>query len=195
MNPVRSRKAWIFSVVLLAALGGFAADAGSLLVVNDAKKSDVILVLAGETDYRPRLGLQLLNQGYGGNLILDVPAAAKIYGYTQIQLAEEYFQSVPEASSVRICPIIGLSTRDESHDVEGCLKTNENRILLVTSDYHTRRALSIFRQELPRKSFSVAAAYDPSEFGTGWWMHREWAKTCLYEWVRLGWWNLVDRWR
>lgn len=195
MNPVNSRKTWIFSVVLLAALGEFAANAGRLLVVNDPKKSDVVVVLAGETDYRPRLGLQLLNQGYGGNLIIDVPAEAKIYGYTQIRLAEEYFQSLPEAPLVRLCPITGLSTRDESHDVRACLKTNENRILIVTSDYHTRRALSIFRHELPRKSFSVAAAYDPAEFGSGWWKHREWAKTCLYEWVRLGWWNVVDRWR
>ena len=69
------------------------------------------------------------------------------------------------------------------------------RILIVTSDYHTRRALSIFRHELPGRSFSVAAAYDPAEFGTLWWTHRQWAKILFDEWIRLVWWNAVDRWR
>jgi uncharacterized SAM-binding protein YcdF (DUF218 family) len=68
-------------------------------------------------------------------------------------------------------------------------------VLIVTSEFHTRRALSIFRHELRGKSFSTAAARDDREFGTRWWQHRQWAKTCLYEWLRLVWWNLVDRWR
>ena len=69
------------------------------------------------------------------------------------------------------------------------------RILIVTSDFHTRRSLSIFRHEMPGKSFSVAAARDETQFGARWWTHRQWAKTCLDEWLRLFWWNAVDRWR
>jgi hypothetical protein len=62
------------------------------------------------------------------------------------------------------------------------------------SDYHTRRALRIFTKEAPNHSFSIAAAYDPREFGVQWWRHREWSKTNLYEWMRLTWWELIDRW-
>ena len=65
----------------------------------------------------------------------------------------------------------------------------------VTSDFHTRRALSIFTSEVPSHTYSVAAAYDPREFGVQWWRRREWAKTNFYEWMRLGWWELIDRWR
>ena len=36
---------------------------------------------------------------------------------------------------------------------------------------------------------------DPREFGVRWWRHREWAKTNFYEWLRLAWWELIDRWR
>ena len=34
-----------------------------------------------------------------------------------------------------------------------------------------------------------------ASFGIQWWQHREWAKTNLYEWLRLAWWGLIDRWR
>ena len=91
---------------------------------------------------------------------------------------------------------MGLSTKDESHDVERCLAgTDAKSILIVSSDFHTRRALSIFRHEIPEASFSTAASRDETQFGTRWWTHRQWAKTCVDEWLRLVWWNTVDRWR
>jgi hypothetical protein len=44
---------------------------------------------------------------------------------------------------------VELSTKAETRDVEGCLaRENGGRVLIVTSDFHTRRALSIFRREL-----------------------------------------------
>jgi len=166
------------------------------LVVDDPRKSDLIVVLAGETDVRPALGLDLLHKDYGSRLILDVPAGGRIYRWTQMELAEKYIQSLPEANSVSICPIRGLSTRDEALEAARCIDTiGGRRVLLVTSDYHTRRALSIFQAIVPNHEFCVAAAHEPVEFGEDWWQHREWAKTNFYEWVRLAWWELIDRWR
>jgi DUF218 domain-containing protein len=185
-----------WSVLASLAFLLFAANAGKMLVVNAPEPSDVIIVLAGETDRRPARALELLRQGYGHRLLIDVPAAGKIYNLTQVQLAKEYVQGLPEASAIGICPIAGQSTRDESRDVVKCFEEKDGkRILLVTSDFHTRRSLSTFRHEIPRKIFSVAAAYDDAEFGARWWTRRQWAKTCLDEWMRLWWWNCVDRWR
>ena len=192
-----TRKLRLALIVAVAALLlVFAVNAGNLLVVDDPKKSDVIVVLAGETDSRPAHALDLLDAGYARRVVIDVPAAARIYQWTEVQLAEKYAQQLPQAASVAICPCQGLSTRDESHDAERCLAQEPGAsILLVTSDFHTRRALSIFRQELRGRSFSVAAAHDARHFGTRWWTHREWAKTCLDEWMKLVWWNVVERWR
>jgi hypothetical protein len=194
---VNGRRFWIFTGLLLAALFvGFGVNAGRILVVDAPQPSDVIVVLAGETEHRPMRALGLLDQGYARRVVIDVPAAARIYEYSQVQLAERYIQDLPQARSLRVCPIDGLSTRDESHDVERCLAGEQgSRILIVTSEFHTRRALSIFRHEVKGRSFSVAAASNDIEFGTRWWKHREWAKTCVYEWLRLFWWNAVDRWR
>ena len=172
------------------------ADSGRFLVVNQPRKCDVIVVLAGETERRPARGLELLNQGYAPRLVLDVPAGAKIYEWTQTELAGKYVEGLPQAKSITICPIYGLSTREEAREAGRCLESVGGRsVLLVTSDYHTRRALSTFRWEARNRNYSSAAAFDPREFGTEWWRHREWAKTNLNEWFRLAWWYLVDRWR
>jgi uncharacterized SAM-binding protein YcdF (DUF218 family) len=181
-----------FAIALIAL---WAAYAGRILVVDAPERSDVILVLAGETEHRPARALELLGQGYGRRVLIDVPATAKLYGLTQLELARDYVKSLPQAASVDICPTEGLSTKDEAHDAEGCLGQQKgSSILIVTSDFHTRRALSIFRHEIRGKSFSVAAAHDETQFGIRWWTRRQWAKTCLDEWLRLLWWDAVERW-
>ena len=80
--------------------------------------------------------------------------------------------------------------------MEKCLaRENGSKVLIVTSDFHTRRALSIFRRELRGRTFSAAASRDSTQFGARWWTHRQWAKTLVDEWLRLLWWNVVDQWR
>jgi uncharacterized SAM-binding protein YcdF (DUF218 family) len=172
------------------------STSGRFLVVNKPRKSDVIVVVAGETDRRPTIGLELLDQGYASRLILNVPAQIKVYGRSQLELAQEYVQGLPNSKLITVCPIHGLSTKDEARDVLPCLQSvGARKVLLVTSDPHTRRALSTFKYQLPDYDFSVAAAFDPHEFDVQWWRHREWAKFNFDEWVRLIWWELVDRWR
>jgi uncharacterized SAM-binding protein YcdF (DUF218 family) len=95
-----------------------------------------------------------------------------------------------------ICPIDGLSTKAESKDADKCLEGEGGKsVLIVTSDFHTRRALSVFRREIPGRAYSVAAARDAQQFGVRWWTHRQWAKTLVDEWQRLIWWKTVDQWR
>jgi DUF218 domain len=184
-------------VVALVALLLFMAfrRAGEILVVNNPQPADVILVLAGETHLRPAHAVELLEHGYGRRVLIDVSAEARVYEFSQIELAEKYVRDLPQASAVGICPIEGLSTKLESHDVKKCLEREAGtRVLIVTSDFHTRRALSIFRHEIKGRSFSVAAVHDDEQFGTRWWTRRQWAKTCFEEWLRLFWWNAIERW-
>jgi hypothetical protein len=196
MGLAGKRRIWMVAVLLLVVLLGlFAARAGRFLVVDTPRPSDVIVVLAGETDHRPARALELLQQGYGKRVLIDVPAESNIYTFTQLDLAQKYVQSLPQAAAVGVCPIVGLSTKAETQDVEKCLtRMNAGTVLIVTSEFHTRRALSIFRRELRGRTFSVAAAYDSAQFGTHWWTRRQWAKTAVDEWLRLLWWSVVDRW-
>lgn len=181
--------------VLLALALWLIADSGRFLVIDQPQRADVILVLAGETDRRPSRALELLSQGYASRLVLDVPADGKVYGSTLVEVARRWADALPQASAIVVCPIHGLSTKAEALDASECLRhVGGSSTLLVTSDFHTRRALSVFRRRIPNRTFAVAAAYDSTQFGVHWWRHRQWAKTNVDEWLRLLWWQLVDRW-
>lgn len=189
------RKLRIFFIVFLLVLFVFLSSSGRFLVVNDLAPADVIIVLAGETHQRPSRALQLLSQNYAPRLQLDVPVNEIDYDQTQVEIAKKYVQKLPQAEAITICPIVGLSTKAETQDVARCLDhSGVHRILLVTSDYHTRRAKSIFQHELRGYQIFVTLACDSQQFGTSWWQHRQWAKLNFDEWLRLVWWELVDRW-
>jgi hypothetical protein len=187
----------VLSLGLLGLFTALAAGTGRFLVLDEPEKSDAILVLAGETYSRPMLALDLLERGYAPRIVMDVPAAERVYQWTAPELAQRWVQGLPQANSISICPIHGLSTRDESHEAQNCMERagGVHKVLIVTSDFHTRRARSVFQHEIPGLEFNMAAAHNPAEFGVLWWRQREWAKTNLYEWMRLIWWELVDRWR
>ena len=183
-------------LILLAILAFLASRAASFLVINAPEKSDVIVVLAGETGVRPARGLELLREQMASRMFIDSETHALIYNQPLAVVAQNYINSLPEASRVAVCPIPGLSTSEETADVGLCLQPlGVHRVLIVTSEFHTRRALSTFQHRLPQYQFSVAGAPDPNHFGTSWWTRREWTKVTFDEWLRLIWWEAVDRWR
>jgi len=180
-------------VVILVAL---ASQAARFLVVDKPEKSDAIVVLAGETKIRPARALELLRQGVALRVLMDAETRDLIYDQRLTDIARKYVNGLPDANRVSVCPVVGFSTNAETDDVSRCLQSlGAHRVLIVTSDYHTRRALMIFRHRLPQYQFNVAAARNPEEFGEAWWTNREWAKTVFDEWSKLLWWEAVDRWR
>ncbi|MGA2337055.1 MAG: YdcF family protein [Terriglobales bacterium] len=183
-------------LVVVAIVAALASQAARFLVVDEPGTSDVIVVLAGETKVRPARALELLRQGVAPRAFLDVQTRDVIYDQHLIDLARKYVNGLPEANRVSVCPVVGFSTNAEASDVSRCLQPlDAHRVLIVTSDFHTRRALLIFRHRLPQYQFSVAAARGPVTFGDAWWTNREWAKTTLDEWLKMLWWEAVDRWR
>lgn len=189
--------------VLAGLLVGFGLGrrAGAFLVVDQPRVSDALVVPGGDlNDARYWKGLHLLQVGDARTMIYDVPNRTVTYGMTQVRLAEAFVARSAGAmqSRIQICPLWADSTVDEAANVAPCLARVPGpvrRVLLVTSDYHSRRAFAIFRARLPQYQWSVAAAHDPYSFGVNWWQRRAWAKTCAGEWQRLLWWELVDRWR
>jgi uncharacterized SAM-binding protein YcdF (DUF218 family) len=193
------RVSWLFiagivSLMLLILV----QRSGRFLVVQQLQKADVIVVLAGDlNDRRYWTGIQLLQGDYGRELFVDAVDTTVIFGHSYADWARQF---VGETTSgppfqVRVCPIREDSTVGETKYVRECLRgENVKTVLLVTSDYHTRRALSIFQTRLPEYRWHVAAASDPTQFGTRWWQHRQWAKRAAEEWEKLLWWEFVERW-
>jgi hypothetical protein len=182
--------------VILVILFALASQAARVLVVDRPEKSDAIVVLAGETQARPERGLELLRQGMAPHVFLDAEGRNLVYDQKLVDIAQKYANSLPDANQVSVCPILGFSTTAESDDINRCLQPlGAHRILIVTSEFHTRRALMTLRHRLPQYQFSVAAARNPWEYGEKWWTNREWAKTTFDEWLKMTWFQLVDRWR
>lgn len=177
----------------------FTLFAGRLLVRDQPEKSDVIVVLAGDSqDQRYRRGMELLRAGYGRHLFLDASSDSNYFGHTPAEYAATFLrQDAGElVAQVGVCPFEEDGTLTETRYVASCLAPlHPQTVLLVTSDFHTARARSIFARSLPQYHWSVAAAQDPRIFGTRWWQHREWAKTTFQEWLKVIWWNVIDRWR
>jgi uncharacterized SAM-binding protein YcdF (DUF218 family) len=172
-------------------------NAARWLIVDSPARSDVILVLDGSIDGRFAKGLRLLQDGYGKEVIVAENVDRLVFGRTRADLAHEFIQGSAGniANRIDVC-----STRGDSVDsvqyVARCISSLDARsILLVTSDYETRRTLSMFSRFLPQYHWSVAAAEDPSNFGRHWWKHRAWAKRTVRELSELLWWDGVDRWR
>ena len=60
-------------------------------------------------------------------------------------------------------------------------KRNVHRVLVVTSDYHTRRALHTLRARWPGINICMVAAPDEFFSAYGWWHTREGRKTFFLE--------------
>jgi uncharacterized SAM-binding protein YcdF (DUF218 family) len=183
-------------LVLVFIVAALASQAARFLVVDEPEKSDAIVVLAGETKVRPARALELLRQGVAPRVFMDAETRDLIYDQRLTDIAQKYVNSLPEVSRIAVCPIVGFSTYAEADDVSRCLQSlGAHRVLIVTSEFHTRRALLIFRHRLPQYQFSAAAARNPAQFGEAWWTNREWAKVTFDECSKMLWWEAVDRWR
>jgi hypothetical protein len=171
---------------------------GKLLVVNEPKPADFILVLSGERQLRMYEAFRLLRDGWAPRVVIMTDSNWQIFSRNETQLAREFVGSLPPelGNATEVVPVTADSTWEEAAEIGKYMDTvGAHTALLVTSDYHTRRALSVFRRLLPEKQFGVCGAPDPTQFGMRWWRRRTWAKRALDEGTRLLWWCLVDRWR
>lgn len=189
------------SIVILVLAGVFCLlRSGRYLVINQPERSDVIVVLAGDhDDHRYWGALELLRAGYGQKMVVDATSDL-MYGQTYAEHASAFVRrsAGSNQSQISVCTITNDSPVQEASDIRNCLALLHpapQSALVVTSDFHTRRALSIMRSRLPQYRWSVAAVNDSTIFGQPWWRNREWAKVALYEWEKLVWWQCFESWR
>lgn len=184
----------VFAGCLLFALNYKAAltAAGNCLVASsDPEPADAVVVLAG--DYRGARILraaELVHAGYAPMALVSGPM--DIYGVNEADLAiqlavrrgnpAEYFQPVYRAA---------LSTLEEARGFAIELRQrNMRKVLLVTSNYHSRRAMSIFRSVIgPEVMIKSVPAPDRYFRADTWWQNREGQKTLFYEYSKTvaGW--------
>ena len=182
---------WILGAAVLAILIGshplWLGAVGQYLVSTDsAVQADIVVVLAGDGyGHRILRAAELVRQRLAPTALVSGPEG--MYGYYESELAIPYaVQHGYPASWFVPFPNKALSTREEARAIAPELrKLGVRRCLLVTSDYHTRRAGRTFRSTAPDIDFSVIAARDEFFQPGGWWRSRQGRKQGVLEWIKI----------
>jgi uncharacterized SAM-binding protein YcdF (DUF218 family) len=171
--------AFIFHNAVLAGLGSY-------LVKADApEKADIALVLAGDGEgNRILAAAQLARRGFISQILVSGPSG--VYGQYECDLAIPFAVKAGYPASYFLhFENNARSTQEEARDAILRLhQLGAHKVLLVTSDYHTRRAGKIYRTAAPDLQFVVVAAPDTSFTAGGWWHNRQGEKIAFNEWLK-----------
>lgn len=147
------------SAILFAAWVLFAAFSAQMLIVEkQLARADAILVLAGSTTYKERTNraAEIFKQGTAPRILLTDDGVRAGWNNVEgcntpfVELARRNLieRGVPPDAIEILEPQVG-GTIDEARLLRQKLaETNWQSILLVTSAYHTRRALRTFERVL-----------------------------------------------
>jgi uncharacterized SAM-binding protein YcdF (DUF218 family) len=159
--------------------------AARLLIEDDGpSRADAAVVLAGD-GYGTRIirGAQLAKAGYAPYVLVSDDFRYE-HGSCNPSIEYAVEQGYP-ANLFRNFRTNADSTREEAASIDGYLKAhNVHSILLVTSNYHSRRAAGLMRAQDPALRVSAVAAPDPYFEPEGWWKTRNGQKTFLLEWMK-----------
>jgi uncharacterized SAM-binding protein YcdF (DUF218 family) len=158
---------------------------GYLIQQETAQQADMIVVLAGDyAGNRILTAAEMVRRGLAPRALVSGPG--DVYGRYESELAIAFAvrHGFPESYFVPF-PNDAKSTAAEADAVIPELrKFHAHRIDIVTSNYHTRRALDIYRSRGRDLEFHAVAAPDLYFSADGWWKNREGRKTFLVEWEK-----------
>lgn len=167
---------------------------GDILVGDDPlpAHAQVAVVLDGPTQgvaARWAAALSLLQQRRVDHVMVSV-GRIWLWGKWFPDLVEGYVKGTygeETARRVVLCKMNTDSTVEEAWALRGCLKQRGWRsVLVVTSDYHSRRARHIWRKVLGAEfTLSVYGVLDDDFDANGWWRNRHYTRTWFYETTKL----------
>lgn len=196
----RTRRALLLLLaVLLAVVLALAHWGGYLLVAPNSlpAHAEGAVVLQGSVlgeIARVAGAVNLLHKGVVSQVLLSVPKES-YWGQSMPDAARSYLEKTygsEIASRFRYCETGGDvdSTQQEAEVLIDCVhKEGWRSIVVVTSNYHTRRAAWIWRKSLrrtqPPVNLWIDGVPDPEFQPQGWWRKRLYAKTWFYEFTKL----------
>ena len=168
--------------------------AGQLWVVDEpAEHADVIVVL-GDDNYtgdRAAHAAELYRAGLAPQVVASGRLLRPYAGVAEMIERDLESRGVPAASIVKF-PHRAENTREEAEALAGLVAGRGwKRVLVVTSNYHARRARFIFGRVLPSNvSLRVSGARDSEFDPSRWWETRQGQKLFMTELAGY----LVARW-
>lgn len=174
-----------FFFILLIWCAGFFLYTEDVLVMqaggpDPSMRADGIVVLTGGSERLPA-GLDLLQAGVAPRLLIS--------GVDPRADGENLLQNHPAKSKLSCCITLGIFAEDthgNAKEAAGWVsKFTMKKIVLVTSNYHMRRALLEFHQALPNTTVFRVSVNPPQAFIDEWWTHSGTASLLMEEYNKL----------
>jgi uncharacterized SAM-binding protein YcdF (DUF218 family) len=171
--------------------------AGESLVVEDPlEKSDAIIILSDDNFYADRAtrAAEVFRQGLAPVVVASGVRLRPNAGIAELMTHDLVERGVPK-DHILPFPQDADNTREEAEALRKLLQDKKwKTVIVVTSNYHTRRARFIVTRVFAQKDVTVRMAsardgdYDPEN----WWQHRKSAKRFFHEIVgyAVAWWDL-----
>jgi uncharacterized SAM-binding protein YcdF (DUF218 family) len=197
----RRRRGFLIAALCLLLLWPMLTWVGAhlLIVKSEIASADAIVVLSGSSTYNERAdwAARLYSEGRAPIIILTNDSL--ISGWDRVEERNPYFyelaakelrkRGVPE-SKIQVVSNIALGTYEESLGVRDYATAhNLKRLLVVTSAYHSRRALWSMRHACEGSGIEIGIDGPPPGWQTPspstWWWHRWGWKVVAGEYAKL----------
>ena len=201
----RSVVALCLAVILIIAWLPFSWLAAKALIVNRGPEhADAIVVLSGSSTYveRAQWAGRLYNDGRAPRIILTNDGLLGGYdrqldrnlSFVELAAAELQRAGVP-AEKIEVITRLGQNTYDEATFLRDySTRHNLRSLLIVTSAYHSRRAIWVFERVFQGTEITLGVEGPPPGIQTPrpatWWLHKlgwklvpgEYLKLVYYAW-------------
>ena len=161
--------------------------AGNFLIKTDpVEAADIVVALAGDGGgHRLLRAAELVEQGYAPRVLIPGPRQA--YGVRESDLALEFARRKGlDLEVLEGFPIDATSTLEELAFVDRELqRRGVKKALVVTSNFHTRRARNIYRLHASEAIQYIFVAADHPDFDpNSWWKTRDGKEVLVIEYIK-----------
>jgi uncharacterized SAM-binding protein YcdF (DUF218 family) len=177
----------VFAFVIYLARYPILRFAGNFWVVDESLQTSDAIVVLSDDDYdavRASRAADLYRASWAPRIIASGRILRPYISVAELMQHDLTDRGVPATAVVRF-PNRARNTLEEAGALSEFLSTHGwKKIIVVTSNYHTRRARFIYEHALaPGSDLRVIAAPDPAYDPNGWWRTREGLKTFFYEFL------------
>lgn len=140
-------------ILLMLFISSFIIILSNLNQSEEPKKSDIIVVLQGSSNFeRERVAVNLLNQGYSasGKIIVSPLTNTDKQAYLESGVNQEQIINEPNATTTYTNAIYTLKLMDEL-DIHSAI--------ILTSDYHTLRTKMIFNRIKKEHTYDIELTF------------------------------------
>jgi len=170
--------------------------AGESLVIEDQlKNSDAIIILSDDNFYADRAtrAAELFRQNLAPVVVASGVRLRPNAGIAELMTHDLIERGIPKANILPF-PQDADNTKEEAEFLRKLVQSkNWKTVIVVTSNYHTRRAKYIFKKVFPRDvSVGIASARDGDFDPAHWYEHRKSIKRFTQEvgGYLVAWWEL-----